>query len=34
MSYKTTWTTTARDDFFEIMDYLLEKWGEKSAGDF
>jgi plasmid stabilization system protein ParE len=32
--YKITWAGKARDDYFEIVDYLIEKWGKKSALHF
>ncbi|MCD4791939.1 MAG: type II toxin-antitoxin system RelE/ParE family toxin [Bacteroidales bacterium] len=34
MSYKINWSATARNDYFTIIDYLLENWGNKSAHNF
>lgn len=34
MVYKITWTETARNDYFEVIDYLIEKWGKKSTRNF
>ena len=34
MAYKTSWTKTAKTDYFQIMDILLEDWGKKSARNF
>ena len=34
MANKITWTETARNDYFVIVDYLIENWGRKSARSF
>ena len=34
MKYKITWTETARNDYFQIIDYLFNIWGKKSAKNF
>ena len=34
MAYRITWTKTARNDYFGIIDYLLGKWGRRPAGNF
>lgn len=34
MSYTIVWTKTARDDYFEIINYLIENWGKKPAQTF
>ncbi len=34
MVCKIIWTTTARADYFKIVDYLQEEWGQKSVLKF
>ena len=34
MAHKITWTDTARNDYFGVIDYLIENWGKKSARKF
>ena len=34
MSYKIRWTVNAYSDFSQIVLYIKEKWGNKSAEDF
>lgn len=34
MAHKITWTDTARSDYYEIVDYLIDNWGRKSARNF
>ena len=34
MTYKIIWTVTARNDYVEIVDYLVGVWGEKSTLNF
>ena len=34
MEYDIVWTKKARDDYFEIIDFLLQEWNEKVAGNF
>lgn len=34
MKYRIIWTNTARNDFHQIIDYLIEKWGKTSAYKF
>jgi plasmid stabilization system protein ParE len=32
--YKITWSSSARNDYLDIVDYLLDRWGKKSALKF
>lgn len=34
MAHKITWTDTARNDYFGVIDYLIENWGKKTARNF
>ena len=34
MARKIIWTNTARNDYFEIVDYLIDNWDRKSVRDF
>ncbi len=34
MNYKITWTATARNDYFQVIEYLHESWGIKAARKF
>ena len=34
MAYKIIWSEKARDDYFHIIDYLIEFWGKNSAKKF
>lgn len=34
MAHKITWTDTARNDYFGVIDYLIENWEKKTARNF
>ena len=34
MAYKVTWTDSARNDYDNIINYLIDNWGKKSAVSF
>lgn len=34
MEYTIKWSEKAKNDYFQIIDYLLENWGKKSAKNF
>lgn len=34
MSYKILWTTNAYSDFSQIVNFIKERWGRRSAEDF
>ena len=34
MAYKVTWTDSARNDYDNIINYLIDNWGKKSAVRF
>jgi plasmid stabilization system protein ParE len=34
VKYSTKWSEKSKDDFIQIIDYLLENWGKKSAKKF
>ncbi len=34
MAHTIVWTELARNEYYDIVKYLLDKWGEKSASKF
>ena len=34
MAHTIKWSEKAKDDYFQIIDYLLDNWGKKSARKF